>query len=56
MSTLSVTTVTTGLSTTDLTLSTANTGAGDIIIKSDGVSGIGVSGNSTTNTAVLFPN
>jgi hypothetical protein len=35
MSTLSVTTVTTGLSTTDLTLSTGNTAAGDIVIQSD---------------------
>ena len=55
MSTLSVTTITTGLSTTDLTLNTANTGAGDIVIRSDGL-GMTLSGNSTTNTATLFPN
>jgi hypothetical protein len=55
MSTLSVTTVTTGLSTTDLTLNTANTGAGDILIQSNGL-GVTLSGNSTTNTAVFSPN
>ena len=55
MSTLSVTTVTTGLSTTNLTLNTANTGAGDIVIQSDGL-GMVLSGNSTTNTIDLAPN
>lgn len=55
MSTLSVTTVTTGLSTTDLTLNTANTGAGDIVIQSDGL-GMVLSGNSSTNTLDLAPN
>jgi hypothetical protein len=55
MSTLSVTTVTTGLSTTDLTLNTANTGAGDIVIQSDGL-GIVLSGNSTSNTVDIAPN
>ena len=55
MSTLSVTTVTTGLSTTDLTLNTANTGAGDIVIQSDGL-GMVLSGNSTSNTVDIAPN
>ena len=55
MSTLSVTTVTTGLSTTDLTLNTANTGAGDIVIQSDGL-GMVLAGNSTSNTVDIAPN
>jgi hypothetical protein len=55
MSTLSVTTVTTGLSTTDLTLSTGNTAAGDIVIQSDGL-GIVLAGNSSSNTVDIAPN
>lgn len=55
MSTLSVTTVTTGLSTTDLTLNTGNTAAGDILIQSDGL-GIVLSGNSSSNTVDIAPN
>ena len=56
MSTISVSNIETANGATDLTLRTGNTSAGDIIIKSDGVSGIVLSGNSTTNTAILYPN
>lgn len=55
MSTLSVTTVTTGNTTTDFTASTGNTSAGDIVVYSNGA-GIMFSGNSTTNTVTLSPN
>lgn len=55
MSTLAVTTVTTGNTTTDQTIRTGNTTAGDMIIYSNGF-GIALGGNSTTNTALLSPN
>ena len=55
MSTLSVTTVTTGNATTDFTLSTGNTNAADVVIFSNGY-GIMLSGNSTSNTFYLVSN
>lgn len=55
MSTLSVTSVTSGNATTDFTLSTGNTSAGDVVIFSNGY-GILLSGNSTANTFYLVSN
>ena len=55
MSTLSATTVTTGNATTDHTISTGNTNAGDIVLYSNGY-GIVLSGNLTANTLTLSPN
>jgi hypothetical protein len=55
MSTLSVTSVTTGNSTTDFTLSTGNTNAADLVIFSNGY-GIMLSGNSTSNSVYLVSN
>jgi len=55
MSTLAVTTVTTGNSTTDQTLTTGNTTAGKLVMFSNGF-GIALGGNSSTNTALLSPN
>lgn len=55
MSTLSVTTVSTANGTTDLTLLSGNSSAGDIVISSNGY-GIVLSGNSTSNTLYLVSN
>ena len=55
MSTLSVTSVTSGNATTDFTLSTGNTSAGDVVIFSNGY-GILLSGNSTSNSFYLVSN
>ena len=55
MSTLSVTTVSTANGTTDLTLASGNSSAGDIIISSNGTL-ITLAGNSSTNTLRLSPN
>jgi hypothetical protein len=51
MSTLSVTSINTANGTTDLTLGTGNTSAGDIVIPSSG--GLVLAANSTTNTMVI---
>jgi hypothetical protein len=55
MSTLSVTSVTTGNATTDFTLSTGNTNAADVVIFSNGY-GLMFSGNSTSNSFYLVSN
>lgn len=54
MSTISVTNLTTGNNTTDLTINTGNTAGPDVILLSTG--GVSISGNSTTNTATFNPN
>ena len=55
MSTLSVTTVSTANGTTDLTLVSGNSSAGDVVISSNGTL-LTLSGNSSTNTLTLSPN
>jgi hypothetical protein len=55
MSTLSVTTVTTANGTTDHTINTGNSSAGDIILYANGV-GLQLNGNSSVNNVTIFSN